>query len=329
MNKRMIRSCFIVLALASAFLFFPSINQAASVDYPTRPIEVVVHTAPGGLVDIVPRIVNPILSEILGVPLIIQNKPAGSGAAGIESVIKAKPDGYTILSVSENALTLLPLINPDLSFTYKNLHHIAFCAFGPNVIIVHPDSPFKTLQELLDFAKSNPGKLTYGSTGAAHVSRVSMELIIKKAGVQIAHIPYQGGGPLKTAILGKQTDVACDTIAAVSTLIKAGNLRALAVCSDQRFEEFPQVPTTVELGYPNSAFPGYVGYSAPLKTPLPIIDKLDQAIKKTLANPKVADQMKKVSLTVSYKSSDAVNQSFERTNRILSEWVKEAGLSKK
>jgi tripartite-type tricarboxylate transporter receptor subunit TctC len=224
---------------------------------------------------------------------------------------------------------LIPLLYPEKTYNYRSLQPIAWFAYAPNVVVVRSDSSFKTLQELLDFAKKNPGKLNYGSTGATHISRVSMELIKKGAGVDMVHVPFQGGGPLKTAILGGHVDVACDSIVAVNPLIKAGNLRALAICSGKRHDELPQVATVSELGYPNASLPVRAGYMAPLGTPQPIINKWNQAIQKALADPAVIDQLKKASLTLDYIPLEAMTKAMDGPSQILTEWVKEGGLTKK
>lgn len=329
MSKMRMRNRFFISGLALIFWLLPFISQAATSDYPTRPIEVVVHTSPGGVADNLTRLISTKLTETLGVPLLITNKPAGSGAAGIESVVNAKPDGYTVLAAADTAVILLPLMSSEVSFTLKSLLPIAWIAYAPNAVVVRTESPFKTLQELIDFAKKNPGKLTFGSTGASHASRISMELIKKEAGVEIVHVPYQGAGPLRPAILGGHVDLACDSIVGVYPQVKGGNLRALAICADKRFAELPSVPTVAELGYPKASIPVRAGYMVPLGTPQQVIDKWNQAIQKALADPKVESQITKASLTVDYKPLEAMVKSLENLNGILSEWVKESGLIKK
>lgn len=329
MNKRIMESCLLVSGLALVIFLFARCGQTATLDYPTRPVEVVVSTSPGGIADIAVRLLSTKLSEIFGVPLVISNKPAGSGAAGIESVVKAKPDGYTVWGGADSPVVLLPLVNPEVSFTFRNLLPIAQFALAPNAILVRNDSSFKTLRELLDFAKKNPRKLIFGSTGAAHMSRISIELIKKAAGVEIVHVPYQGGGPLKSAILGGHVDLACDSIAAVFPLVKAGNLRVLAICSEKRYEDLPQVPSVFELGYPNASLPLRVGYMVPLGTPKPIIDKWNQAIQKALADPSMERQLRDASLSLDYKPPEAMAKNLESNDQILSGWIKEGGLTKK
>ncbi len=329
MKKRTGFAFSIIAGLLMALTIGSASVQAASSGYPDHNIEVVVPTSPGGINDTAARILNPKLSEILGATLMIMNKPAGGGVAGLESVINAKPDGYTILGWADVTPIIIPLLYPEKTYTYKSLEPIAWFAYAPNVIVVPAASPFKTLQEFLDHAKKNPGKLTYGSTGATHISRVSMELIKKSAAVNLVHIPYQGGGPLKAAILGGHVDIANDSIVAVNPLIKAGNLRPLAICSDKRHDALPNVPTVTELGYPNASLPVRAGYMAPLGTPQPIIDKWNQAIQKALADPAIISQLTKASLTIDYIPLKAAGAAMDRPNRILTEWVKEGGMTKK
>jgi len=328
MTKKITGTCSLFLGLALAFLFFVQLGQGATLDYPTRPIEVVCTAPPGGILDITIRLVCPKLSEIFGVPVFITNKSGASGALAIESVLKAKPDGYSILSTGYT-IVVLPLINPAVSFTYKSVVPIAWVAYAPNIVVVRSDSPFKSLPDLLDFAKKNPKKLTYGSTGASHQSRMSTELIKKSAGVEILHVPFQGGGPLKSAILGGHVDLACDSIAAVYPLVKAGNLRALAVCADQRSSVLPQVPTVLELGYPKASLPVWSGFMTTPGTPQAIIDKWNQAIPKALSDPKVKGQMEDALLTLDFQPQESMAKSLENGNAILSQWVKEGGLTSK
>lgn len=156
-----------------------------------------------------------------------------------------------------------------------------------------------------------------------------MELIKKKAGVDIVHVPYQGGGPLTSAIVGGQVDVACHSIIAVIQLIKAGELRALAVSSEKRQQELPQVPTFGELGFSNASLPVRVGYMAPLGTPRAIIDRWNDAIQKALADPGVKSQMEKACMTIDYRPLEAMTKSMEELNRVLSDLIKEGALKLK
>lgn len=328
MDKRTLFTLSLVSGLMLVISLGATSGQAATSGYPDHSIEVVVPAAAGGVSDIATRLLNAKLSEILGATIMTSNKPAGGGVAGLEGVMNAKPDGYTIMSFVDSVIIIIPLLYPEKTYTYRSLQPIAWFAYAPNAIVVRSEAPFKTLQEFLDYTKKNPGKLSYGSTGPTHISRVSMELIKKAAGVDIVHIPYQGGGPLKAAILGGHVDIACDSIAAVGPLIKAGNLRALAICSDKRHEELPKVPTVTELGYPNASFPVRTGYMAPLGTPQPIIDKWNQAIQKALADPTVVSQFKKASLAIDYLPLQAMIEQFDRGNRILTEWIKGGGVPK-
>ncbi len=328
MEKKLMGTLFLLVSLISGAIFFVPVGQTAPSDYPNRPIEVVVHSSPGGIVDTSTRIVSDKLSEILGVSLLITNKPAGSGAAGIETIVKAKPDGYTILGGADTALILVPAINPEFPYRYTNLIPIAWCSYTPNVICVRGDSPFKTLQDLLDFARKNPGKLNFGSAGAAFINHITFQFIRKAAGVNIVTVPYQGA-QAKMALVGGHVDVANDTYVGLSGLINSGKIRALAVCASKRLEEFPEVPTALELGYAKATIPVRAGYLAPLGTPQQIIDKWSQAIQKALADPAVKNRMKKADLTLEYKPRDEMVKGMEELNQTISTWVKEGGLTEK
>ncbi|MBI2089697.1 MAG: tripartite tricarboxylate transporter substrate binding protein [Deltaproteobacteria bacterium] len=322
-----IRALAIILALA--FFVFAPVSQAAELAYPTRPIELVVSSEAGAFGDLGPRILNSKLPEILGVPIVISNKPHASGAAAVEAVVRAKPDGYTLLASANAPLTLVPLVNPQVPYTFRKLLPIAGYGYAFNGIVVRSDSPYKTLRDLVDFARKNPGKLTYGSTGAAHMSRISVELLKEAAGVDIVHVPYQGGAALRAAMLGGHVDLGSISLAVVLSLVKAGNLRFLVAFSENRLNELPEVPSVKELGYADSDLPTWLGFLAPVGTARPIIDKWNLAIQKALSDPGVKSQYEKVAITLDYKAAEKLADVMERESRILSEWVKKGGLTKK
>jgi tripartite-type tricarboxylate transporter receptor subunit TctC len=321
--------CDLLTVLLLASFLFATFCQAAEVDYPTRPIDLVVSSEAGAFGDLGPRILNSKLPEILGVPVVISNKPHASGAAAVEAVVRAKPDGYTILGSANAPLVLVPLMNPQVPYTFRKLVPIASYGYSFNGIVVRSDSPYKTLADLVDFARKNPGKLNYGSTGAAHMSRISLDLLRDSAGADIVHVPHQGGAALRAAVLGGHVDLGSISLAVVLSLIKAGNLRALVAFSENRLSELPDVPTAKELGYSESILPTWLGFLAPQGTPRPIIDKWNQAIQKAMSDPGVKSQYEKVAITLDYKSAEGLSEVMEREDRILSGWIKKGGMTKK
>ena len=327
--KMIVRSCDFITILGLASFLFATFCQAAELVYPTRPIDIVCSSEAGAFGDLGPRILNSKLPEILGVPLMISNKTHASGAAAVEAVVRAKPDGYTLLASANAPLVLVPLMNPQVPYTFRKLLPIAGYGYAFNVIVVRSDSPFKTFRDLVDFARKNPGKLTYGSTGAAHMSRISVELLKEAAGVDIVHVPYQGGAALRAAMLGGHVDLGSISLAVVLSLVKAGNLRSLVAFSENRLNELPEVPSVKELGYADSDLPTWLGFLAPLGTPRPIIDKWNLAIQKGLSDPGVKSQFEKVAITLDYKPAEKLADVMEREDRVLSGWVKKGGLTRK
>lgn len=261
-------------------------SPSCALDYPTRPVRLVVGFPAGGSADIVARIVGQALTERMGQSFVIDNKPGAGSNLGTDLVARAEPDGYTLMAESvSNA------INPTLykKLTYdqlKDLVPVASIDVVPNVMDINVDVPAKTVPEFITYAKANPGKISMGSGGIGSSPHVAGELFKMMTGVEMQHIPYRGVAPATADLLGGRIQVLFDTLPAAIGNIRAGKIRALAVSSKKRSESLPDVPAMNEFvpGYEADSFHGI---SAPKGTPREIVEKLNREINAALADPKV------------------------------------------
>jgi tripartite-type tricarboxylate transporter receptor subunit TctC len=262
------------------------IGQAFALDYPTRPVRWVVTYPPGGGTDITARIVGQWLSERLGQQFIIENKPGAGNNIGTESVVNAAPDGYTLLLVNP-ANAINTTLYSKLSFNFlRDIAPVAGIMRVPNVMEVNPSVPAKTVAEFIAYAKANPGKINWATSGNGTSVHLSGELFKIMAGVQLTHVPYRGSAPALTDMISGTVDVMFDNMPPSLPHIRAGKLRALAVTTNVRSDALPDVPTVAETvpGYEASAF---YGMGVPKGTPPEIIDKLNKEINAGLADPKI------------------------------------------
>ncbi len=255
-------------AFIAALVWIPAAAQTAD-PYPSRPIRYLVASAPGGIADITPRIIGPRLAEALRQPVVIENRPAGGIVAGGEAVAKAAPDGYTLLSATPQVAIVQSMVK-DLAFNpRRDLAPVALIGVIPNVLVVGPRTQAKTLAELLELARRNPGKLNYSSTGAGTSVHLSAELLKYYAGVDIVHVPYRGAAAAMTALLAGDVDMMVDSVPPSLPHIRAGKARALAVTSALRVPQLPEVPTLIESGYPDFEVNGWSGVVTTGRTPGP------------------------------------------------------------
>ena len=275
-----------LFAVCLAGLTLAGIGNTLAQDYPTRPIRWIVPYPPGGATDITARIVGAWLSERLGQQVIIENKPGAGNNIGTETAINSPPDGYTLLLVNP-ANAINATLYPKLSFNFlRDVAPIAGIMRVPNVMEVNPQVPAKTVAEFIAYAKANPGKINWATSGNGTSVHLSGELFKMMTGVQLTHIPYKGSAPALTDLLAGTVDVIFDNMPPSLPHIRAGKLRALAVTTNVRSEALPDVPTVGEAvpGYEASAF---FGMAAPKGTPPAIIERLNKEINAGLADPKI------------------------------------------
>ena len=279
----MLRMRFLLLVAASllAALAGPAFAQA---DYPNRPIRLIIPFPPGGSNDVVGRVIAQHLGESLGKQIIVDNRAGAGGVIGTEVASKAAPDGYTLLGIS-----LAHAVNPWLyKLPYdpiKAFAPIGIMGKGPVVLSVNPSLPVPSVKELVALAKSKPGDLQYASAGVGSFQHLSAELFKLTAGVDILHIPFKGGGPAMTDVMGGHTKVLFSSLVQTTPHIKSGKLRALAVGGTERSPVLPDLPTVAEAGVPGYASENWWGIVAPAGTPAPIIERLYQALTQAQDNP--------------------------------------------
>ncbi|TAG25978.1 MAG: tripartite tricarboxylate transporter substrate binding protein [Burkholderiales bacterium] len=279
-----------IVLIASGMLASLAFAQA---DYPNKPIKILVPFPPGGTSDVMGRMMAEPLSRILKQPVTVENVGGGGGVVGTERGVRAAADGYTIIQtgVGQNAVAhgldadLIKRYNSNTDFIHlSQIHH------GPNVLVVNADRPFKSLKDVVQFAKANPGKLDYGYTHASS-GHMAMEQFKQTAGIFITGIPYRGGGPMLTAAISNEIPFMFINQDVAFPHVKSGKLRALAVSSLQRNPLFPDVPTVAESGYPGFQALSWSGLSIQKGTPQPIVEKLEAAIKEVMTSPAIVQRM--------------------------------------
>ena len=289
-------------------------GAAGAQDYPSKPITMVVPFPPGGVADIVGRPLAATLEKSLKQPVVVVNRTGAGGAVGMAAVAKAPADGYTIL-MGLSSISIFPVsdrINGKTpSYELKDFAPIALITADPTVLVVRADSPWKDLKEFVASAKAYPGKINYSSSGVYGTLHVAMEIFANAAGIQLFHVPYQGGGPAVTALLGGQVHALASGPAAAIGQIKGGKMRALASWSTERLALLPDIPTFKELGY-DAEFYIWSGVFAPAATPAPVLQKLRAAVKEAATSPEFRSAMEKVSTPVSYLDAPEFQKYWDR-----------------
>ena len=265
--------------------------SALAQDYPSKPIKIIVPFPPGGTSDVMGRMMAPELSKILNQPVVIENVGGAGGVVGTERGAKAAADGYTIVQTGVGQNAVAHGLDPNLKYnSTTDFVHLTQVHSGPNVLLVHPSLPFKTVKDLVDYAKVNPGKLDYGYTHAAS-GHMAMELFKQTAGIFMTGIPYRGGGPMMTDLLGGTVKVVFLNQDVALQRVKSGKLRALGVSSTQRNALYPDVPTISESGYKGFEALSWSGMSIQKGTPQPIVDKLEAAMVQVMNSPAIKARM--------------------------------------
>jgi tripartite-type tricarboxylate transporter receptor subunit TctC len=265
-------------------------SAGAQEPYPSRPVRIVVNSAPGGGTDILARVLAQYLSRN-GQNFFIENRGGGGGIVGIEAVKNSPADGYTLL-MSPSTVAVLPAVTKEARFDpSKDFAAITQVAGISNVLVVHPDVPVKSLQELLALAKAKPGALNYASAGAGSSPHMSMELLKHMAGIDLQHIPFKGTGPAMTEVLSGRISALFSNMLTAKPLIEAGKLRALAISGPKRVAALPDVPTVAEAGVPGYSALQWYGVLAPAGTPQPAIARLQAAIAEALRTQEVRERL--------------------------------------
>lgn len=295
MARSGVRVAAVLAALAALAL-----GHSASAQYPTKPIRYIVAFPPGGIADITARVISPKLAEALGQPVVVEQRVGAGGNIGAEAVARAEPDGYTLLSATP-PVAIAQSMYRNLRFSpRRDLAPVALIGDVPNILVVGANSPAKTLRELIELARRNPGKLNYSSLGAGTSVHLAAELFKYQAKVFIVHIPYRGAPQAMMALLAGEVDMMMDALPPSMAQVRAGKTRALAVTSAKRARQLPEVPTMAESGFPGFEVTGWVGISTTAGTPAETIARLEAEISKAIANPEVASLLERQGMALRF-----------------------------
>ena len=311
-------------ALCASFIASPVLAQgdAALKNYPDKSIRLVIPFPPGGATDVIGRIMAQELSKTLNQQVVPDNRAGDSGNIGADLVAKSPADGYTLLMGALTSHAINTNLDKDkIKYNLeKDFTPVAIVGVVPLVFVVNPSVPVKNMKEFIAYAKANPGKLTFASSGAGAPQRLAMEMFRYQLGLDLLHVPYKGSGPAMTDLVGGQVLTMSETVPAALQFIQAGQLRPLAVTTAKRISQLPDVPTVTEAtGLPNFDVVSMFGILAPAGTPKPIIDKLSGDIKIILQRPEVQERMLAAGVYVNYLSPA---DSSKRISRELSMWNK-------
>jgi tripartite-type tricarboxylate transporter receptor subunit TctC len=304
-----------------------SAGTALADDYPSRPVKIIVPTPPGGPVDVIARITANYLQGAMGQAFVIENRAGAGNTIGSKDVAEATPDGYTLLYSAASGLIIAPLLHSNAGYDpLTSYDPVALVGATSTILVVNPSVPAHSVQELVAYAKANPGKVNFSSGGIGVLPHLIGEMFKARAGINIVHIPYKGGGPSIADLVAGNVQMTFEATSVLLPLIKVGRLRALAVTSAKRIPEIPNIPTMIESGYPDFVTTAWTGLLAPAHTPAPIIAKLNGAINDGLKTP----QLQYALTQLSYEPMGGTPQDFTDTMKAeLARWspiIKSLGL---
>jgi tripartite-type tricarboxylate transporter receptor subunit TctC len=316
------------IALAAACLIAAAVAQAQTASYPNRPIRMIVPFAPGGASDFVGRILQPKMSELLGQQVVIDNRAGASGNIGVDLAAHAPPDGYTILLGNVGTMAVNPAIFPKFPIVpVRDLVGISLLVDVPGAFAVHPSVPAKNVAEFIQYAKSKPGQLNYGSSGAGSAQRLAFEFLMNKSGIKLVHIPYKGGaGAATAAVLSGEVVATMVTVASFITHHKSGKARVLAVMAPHRVEALPEVQTMTEAGFPELTLGSWQGMYVPKGTPRAIVNQLYGVLMKTMNDPETMKRLRAGGAEIVTSKSPEEFAGFMKTqNAFWAKIVKDVG----
>lgn len=315
------------LQLAAAASGAGVLPSAMAQVYPGKPIRVVVNSAPGGLTDVLARLVGAKMSEALGQPLVIDDRAGGVGLVGAEAVAKADPDGYTV-GVVANAITLASYLVPGTSFdAARDFAPVALLMKTPMVLVTNPNSAYKSVAQVVTDAKARPGGIAVASGGNGTMTHLVAELFQQNAGIRLIHVPYKGGGPALNDILAGQVPIYFDTLNTSVKLIQEGRLRALALVAPQRSAALPEVPTMGEAGFPGVQGAAWFGLVGPPRLPAGIVARLNEEANKALAAPEIRDRIVSLGGTVEGGPPKALSDLIQNETPRWAKLIKERGIT--
>jgi tripartite-type tricarboxylate transporter receptor subunit TctC len=305
------------------------INPVQSQVYPNKPIKMVVPFPPGGSVDVLARVISDRLGAVLGQSVVVENHGGGAGGSnGAKMVAAADPDGYTILITPGGALTSGPAVYKNIGYDpAKVFAPVGLLVETPQIISANPNLPVKSLAEVVAYAKANPGKISWGTQGFGTSPHLLLELFKLEAGVNILHVPYRGTAPMLTAAVAGEVQIVADPMTSSLPHIQSGKLRPLAIAGSERSSQLPDVPTSREAAYPKLAAPFWLGVVAPAATPPAIIDKLNAALRESLAPPETRTRLATLSAEVKIDSPQDFGKMLAQELALWTSVVKAANIT--
>ncbi|MGZ8229031.1 MAG: tripartite tricarboxylate transporter substrate binding protein [Burkholderiales bacterium] len=280
-----------LLAAGAAVLGFAVPLFAAAQEWPARPVRLIVPFPPGGTVDPLARLLGTRMAASLGQQFVVDNRPGGSGVIGTALAAKAAPDGYTYVFVFDTH-AVNPSLIPNMPFdTVKDLAPVMLVGTAPMAVATAPGKPYKTFADVIKLAKAKPGSVTYGSIGSGSLGHLTMTLVQQAGAFKLIHVPFKGGGPMSTDLLGGHVELGIGTVALLAPQVSAGKLRAVAVTGDKRSHAMPDVPALAEQGFPGLSALAWWGIFAPVKTPPAVLDRFHAELVKTLKQPDLRKQL--------------------------------------
>jgi len=287
-----VRSLSLPLALSATAALAASMPAHAQPAWPAKPVRLVAGFAPGGISDILARVVGARLGEALGQPVLVENRAGASGTIGADFVAKSAPDGYTLFLGVNATQSIAPSLYPKLPYNpATDFAPITIAAVTPVLLVTHPSLPVKNVKDLIAIARAQPGQLNYASTGTGAVPHLTTELFSLRAGVKMNHVPYKGGAPAMLDLVAGQVSLMFDNIPTAIAQVRAGKVRALAVAQSKRTPAASDIPTMGESGFPGFEVISWQGFLAPAGTPVPVINRLNAEIIKVLALPDVRERL--------------------------------------
>ena len=294
--------------------------------YPNKPIKVIVGYAAGGAVDIVARTIGQSISGSLGQPVVVENKPGAGTNIAVKATITAEPDGYTLMMAANALAANMSLYQPAPFDAERDLVAVSLIGRVPVVIAANPNAPFNTAKQLIDAAKGKPNSIAYGSPGNGSTPHMAIELFARAAGIDLQHIPYRGGTPAITDVIGGQLPLVAVNALEVLPHVKSGKLKVLAVLSPNRSSIFPDVPTIAESGFPGFEASVWYGLVAPAATSKPIVQKLHEEVQKALQTKEVRERMNAVGGEVVPGSAEMFTNLIRSERARYSKLVREANI---
>lgn len=300
----------IATTLTLAALLAPAAHAADP--WPTKPIKLVVPYTPGGLTDVLARIVGQKAGTTLGQPIIVENKPGASTLIGAEYVAKSAPDGYTLLMTGTTTLTTNPLLMKKLPYKVADFTPVALVGMVPFIAVAHPSVPANNLQELVAYAKANPDKLTYSTSAQGTSSHLVGAMFAAATGTKLRDVPYKGSGPALNAVLSGEVSMTFDGVTLYIPYVNTGKLKAIALTGDHRLPALDKLPTLAESGYKDAVATALFGIVAPAGTPRPVIHQVNAAVQRAMADPEVVARLRDFNAYVEPRSAEAYGELLQR-----------------